>query len=65
MSHRILFSVNSVLLGNTHVKDGVVSSVWQIVGEIVDLAGTKEEFITKITNMNVPVLVIVLLYLRR
>ena len=51
--------MNSVLLGNILVKYVVVFSVWQIVGETVELAGIKEEFITKIVEMIVLVLVIV------
>ncbi len=57
--------MNSVLLGNILVKYVVVFSVWQIVGETVELAGIKEEFITKIVEMIVLVLVIVQLCLRR
>ena len=57
--------MNSVLLGHILVKYVVVFSVWQIVGETVELAGIKEEFITKIVEMIVLVLVIVQLCLRR
>lgn len=57
--------MNSGLLGNILVKYVVVFSVWQIVGETVELAGIKEEFITKIVEMIVLVLVIVQLCLRR
>ena len=57
--------MNSVLLGNILVKYVVVFSVWQIVGETAELAGTKEGFITKVIEMIVLALVIVQLCLRR